>query len=158
MAHGYVIQLHLDSETLKMLHLSDRVATGKMNEWESTPMNRLRLTPFQNGQKKSIEQCRFSRWYRSIQLLLHIPLSPRLHKGEHTPRLTVAHLGRNLLAKELLEGLTVLSELLDTLVELVESHSILEKLPSEFGLVVNVRNLSKRLLLGSYGRDVGVSL
>ena len=63
-----------------------------------------------------------------------------------------------LLADEALEGLAVLSELLDTLVELVESHSILEKLPAELGLVVDVRNLSKRLLLGSYGRDVGVGL
>ena len=141
-----------------MLHLRDRVATGKMNEWEIYTSEPSQIDTFSKQPKKSIEQCRFSRWYRSIQLLLHIPLSPRLHKGEHTPRLTVAHLGRNLLAKELLEGLTVLSELLDTLVELVESHSILEKLPAELGLVVDVRNLSKRLLLGSYGRDVGVSL
>ena len=67
-------------------------------------------------------------------------------------------LGGELLAEEGLEGLAVLGELLDALVELVKGHGVLEERPAELGLVVNVRNLSKRLLLGSYGKDVGVSL
>ena len=50
-------------------------------------------------------------------------------------------LGGELLADELLEGLAVLSELLDALVELVERHLVLEEGPAELGLVVDVRDL-----------------
>ena len=46
-----------------------------------------------------------------------------------------------LLADEALEGLAVLSELLDTLVKLVERHLVLEQRPAELGLVVDVRDL-----------------
>jgi hypothetical protein len=46
-----------------------------------------------------------------------------------------------LLLKRILEGLTVLGELLDTLVQLVECHLLLKERPPELGLVVNKRNL-----------------
>ena len=49
-----------------------------------------------------------------------------------------------LLADEALEGLAVLSELLDTLVELVERHLVLEQRPAELGLVVDERDLLDR--------------
>ena len=58
-------------------------------------------------------------------------------------------LGGELLAEEVLEGIAILSELLDTLVKLVESHLVLEKSPAELGLVVNVRDLRKRVGGGS---------
>lgn len=39
-----------------------------------------------------------------------------------------------------LEGLAILSKLLDTFMELVEGHLVLEKLPAEFGLIVDIGN------------------
>lgn len=53
-----------------------------------------------------------------------------------------------LLRKHLLEGLTILSELLDTLVQLVERHLVLEQCPAELGLVVDVGDLGEVLVLG----------
>ena len=55
----------------------------------------------------------------------------------------------DLLAEEGLEGLTVLRELTDTLVELVRRHLVVAKRPAELGLVVNVRDLRKRVGGGS---------
>ena len=63
---------------------------------------------------------------------------------------TCPNLSRELLAEQLLEGLAVLGELLDTLVELVERHLVLEESPAELGLVVDKRDLRQRLALGSY--------
>ena len=40
-----------------------------------------------------------------------------------------------------LEGLAILSKLLDAFMELVEGHLVLEKLPAEFGLIVNIGDL-----------------
>jgi hypothetical protein len=57
-------------------------------------------------------------------------------------------LGRNLLAEELLESLAILSKLLDTLVELVEGHLVLEESPAEFGLVVDEADLGDGVGLG----------
>ena len=65
-------------------------------------------------------------------------------------------LGGELLAEEGLEGLAVLSELLDTLVELVERHRVLEEGPAELGLVVDERHLGD--LGRRRGRSVGVEL
>ena len=53
-----------------------------------------------------------------------------------------------LLPQQILELLAILSELLDTLVELVESHSILEKLPAELGLVVDEGDFGEWVGLG----------
>ena len=47
----------------------------------------------------------------------------------------------DLLAEEGLEGLAVLRELADALVELVGRHLVLAQCPAELGLVVNVRDL-----------------
>ena len=55
----------------------------------------------------------------------------------------------DLLAEEGLEGLTVLRELTDTLVELVRRHLVVAKRPAELGLVVDVRDLGQLLR----GRD-----
>ena len=57
------------------------------------------------------------------------------------PKCDRRRLSRELLAEQALEGLAVLSELLDTLVKLVERHLVLEELPAELGLVVDVRDL-----------------
>lgn len=46
-------------------------------------------------------------------------------------------LSRDLLVEKLLESLAVLSELLDTLVELVEGHLVLKEGPAELGLIVD---------------------
>lgn len=40
-----------------------------------------------------------------------------------------------------LEGLAILSKLLDTFMELVEGHLVLEKLPAEFRFIVDIGNL-----------------
>lgn len=68
---------------------------------------------------------------------------------EHTP-----HSSRELLAEEVLEGLAILGELLDTLVQLVERHLVLKELPAELGLVVDIRDLLDR----RRARAVGVKL
>jgi len=52
------------------------------------------------------------------------------------------------------QGITILSELLDTLVQLVERHLVLEEFPAELGLVVDVRDLGD--LVG--GRDGGLGV
>lgn len=65
-----------------------------------------------------------------------------------------ARLGRDLLAEELLESLAILGKFLDTLVELVEGHGVLEELPAELRLIVDVGHLSKGLVLGGYIRVV----
>lgn len=64
-------------------------------------------------------------------------------------------LDRKLLAKELLEGLAVLSELLNTLMELIKRHLVLEEGPAEIGLVVNEGDLRYLLCLsaGCRGRQ-----
>ena len=56
-------------------------------------------------------------------------------------------LSRELPAKEVLEGLAILSELLDTLMQLVERHLVLEEGPAELGLVVDEGHLLDRLAL-----------
>lgn len=53
------------------------------------------------------------------------------------------------LAEETLEGLAVLCKLLDTLVQLVECHRVLEEGPAELGLVVDERDLGHGLGLCS---------
>lgn len=58
-------------------------------------------------------------------------------------------LSRDLLAEELLERLSIVGELLNTLVQLVECHLILKELPSELGLIVYVGNLCDGLALCS---------
>lgn len=50
-------------------------------------------------------------------------------------------LSREFLFEEVLEGLAVLSELLDALVELVERHLVLEQGPAELSLVVDIGDL-----------------
>jgi len=52
-----------------------------------------------------------------------------------------ANLSFQLLPQQRLEGITVLSEFFDALVELVERHGVLEKSPSELGLIVNESDL-----------------
>ena len=59
-----------------------------------------------------------------------------------------ACLRRKLLLEDFLQGLAVLGELLDALVELVERHLVLEERPAELGLVVDERHLRDRLGLG----------
>ena len=59
-----------------------------------------------------------------------------------------ACLRRELLLEDLLQGLAVLGELLDALMELVERHLVLEERPAELGLVVDERHLRDRLGLG----------
>ena len=51
----------------------------------------------------------------------------------------------DLLAEEGLEGLAVLRELADALVELVGRHLVLAERPAELGLVVDERDLGHRL-------------
>ena len=50
-----------------------------------------------------------------------------------------------LLAEEVLQCLTILSELPDTLVELVRRHLVLAEGPAELGFVVDVGDLGDRL-------------
>ncbi len=50
-----------------------------------------------------------------------------------------------------LESLAVLGKLLDTFVQLVEGHLVLEECPAELRLVVNVSDLGKVLGFGSCG-------
>jgi hypothetical protein len=50
-------------------------------------------------------------------------------------------LAADLLLQQILEGLAVLGELLDALVELVERHAVLEERPPELGLVVDEGDL-----------------
>ena len=70
-----------------------------------------------------------------------------------TVLLHIAHpSGRELPAEEVLEGLAILSELLDTLVQLVERHLVLEEGPTELGLVVDEGDLLERLTLRRGGR------
>ena len=57
-------------------------------------------------------------------------------------------LSRELLLQQVLEGLTILSELLDALVQLLEGHGVLKQCPAELGLVVDVRDLGDGLALG----------
>jgi len=52
--------------------------------------------------------------------------------------------------EEFLERLAILGELLDTLVELIEGHLVLEEGPAELWLVVDVGNLGDGVGLGSY--------
>lgn len=66
-------------------------------------------------------------------------------------------LSRDLLAKELLESLAILSELLDTLMELVEGHLVLEEGPAEFGFIVDEADLSDGVGLSGC-RKASVSL
>jgi hypothetical protein len=67
-------------------------------------------------------------------------------------------LGSNPLPQYLLEGLTVFCKLLDALMKLVKGHLVLQQCPSEFRLIVNVRDLLE-LLSGrsSYEEDLGNS-
>ena len=60
----------------------------------------------------------------------------------------VVHVARRI-AEEVLEGLAVLCELADSLVELVSGHLVLGERPAELRLVVNVRNFGDGL--ASYG-------
>ena len=53
-----------------------------------------------------------------------------------------------LLPEKLLQGLTILRELLNTFVQFVEGHLVLEKCPAELGLVVDVGDFRDRLSLG----------
>ena len=53
-----------------------------------------------------------------------------------------------LLAEEVLQCLTILSELPDTLVELVGRHLVFAERPAELGLVVDERHLLESLALG----------
>ena len=80
---------------------------------------------------------------------------------------TIANLARlsaELLPEHLLAGISVLGEASDTLVELVERHSVVEKGPSEGSLVVDERDLLDLLvgsrrsveLLGDIGADTSV--
>lgn len=55
------------------------------------------------------------------------------------------HLSLKLLAKEALEGSTVLCEFLDTLMEFIERARILEELPSESRLIVDIGHLFQRV-------------
>ena len=48
------------------------------------------------------------------------------------------HLLGELLLEQVPESVAVLGELLDTFVQLVEGHLVLEELPAELGLVVDV--------------------
>lgn len=50
--------------------------------------------------------------------------------------------------QEGLEGSTILSELPDALVELVERHLIIEQRPAELGFVINEGDLLQGLTLG----------
>lgn len=52
-----------------------------------------------------------------------------------------------LLLEDVLERDTILGELLDTFVELVEGHRVLEECPAELGLVVDEGDLLQRLAL-----------
>lgn len=56
-----------------------------------------------------------------------------------------ANLSRELLLEEAFQSFTVLGELLNTLVELIECHLVLEEGPSELGLVVDVADLGDRV-------------
>lgn len=59
-----------------------------------------------------------------------------------------AHLSPELLSEHLLASVSILSETSDTLVELVESHWIVEELPSEGSLVVDEGDLLELVLTG----------
>ena len=59
------------------------------------------------------------------------------------------NLSRELLAEELLKGLSVVGEFFDALMELVESHLVLQQSPTELGLVVDEADLGNRIGFGS---------
>jgi len=65
---------------------------------------------------------------------------------------------RNLRPQKLLEGLAILSKLLDTLMELIKRHLVLEKFPTELGLVVDIANFGDGIGLGSCTESVVSSI
>ena len=60
------------------------------------------------------------------------------------------NLSRDLLLEQILEGLTILSEFLDTLMQLIKRHLFLEQRPAELGLVVDEGDFGDRFALGGY--------
>lgn len=70
----------------------------------------------------------------------------------HTIAPNLKRLTAELLPEHLLASISVLGETSDTLVELVESHGVVEELPSESSLVVDERDLLH--LVGRGGRSV----
>lgn len=58
--------------------------------------------------------------------------------------------GSQLLLEKILESLAILGKLLDALVKLVPCHGVLQKLPAEFGLVVDVGDFGDRVGFCSY--------
>lgn len=60
------------------------------------------------------------------------------------------NLSLDLLPEKVLERLAILSELLDTLVELIERHLVLEERPAELSLVVDKGDLGDVGGLGGY--------
>lgn len=71
------------------------------------------------------------------------------------PNPRIRDLSRELLTEDVPKRVSILSELLDTLVQLIKRHLVLEQLPAELGLVVNVRDLGYRLCLS---RRLGIEL
>jgi len=59
-------------------------------------------------------------------------------------------LSRDLLLEQILEGLTILSEFLDTLMQFIKRHLFLEQGPAELGLVIDEGDFGDRFRLGGY--------
>ena len=58
-------------------------------------------------------------------------------------------LSRQLVPQDFLEGLAILCKLLDTLVQLIECHLVLEERPPELRFVIDERDFWDRVGLGS---------
>ena len=78
-----------------------------------------------------------------------------LHDLEYTQ--SYLRLSSNPLPQHLLECFTIFRELLDALMKFVEGHLILQQCPSEFGLIVNERDLLELLGRSSYKEVLGNS-
>ena len=89
----------------------------------------------------------------SLHLIIALTFETKHETKNHGRPPGILDLRRQLLFQEVLESLAILSELLDTLVELVERHRVLEQCPAELGLVVDVRNLGELVRgRGGYAR------
>ena len=82
---------------------------------------------------------------KCISILQYVGNLPAvLHKNRTSTSCCILS-SLELLTEDVLESDTILGELLDTLVELVERHRVLEEVPAELRLIVNVRHLSNVL-------------
>lgn len=74
-------------------------------------------------------------------MVLHALFYRVKYVWEHTNLFSISpvlYLSIELLLQQVLEGLAILSELLDTLMEFFKRHRVLKQCPAELGLVVDV--------------------